>query len=306
MNAPTPPQHWCQLTSEVACRAANTDHALGLSDQVAATRLASVGPNEIEEQGRRSLWQMYLDQFRDFMILVLMAAAMVSGIVGEPLDAIAIVVIVLLNAIIGVIQEYRAERAIQALRRLAAPFTRTLRGGRIKNIPAAQLVPRDIVLVKAGDLLSADVRVLEAFELKVDEAALTGESESIVKDTDALPEQDLSLGDRSNMAYKGTLVTNGRGKGVVIGTGMATEIGRIAALLSRQETEKNPLQKRLAGFGQRLAMSVLVICLVIFGGRAAARRAPGVDVPDGRQPGSSGHSRSVASSGNHFPGAGNA
>jgi Ca2+-transporting ATPase len=208
---------------------------------------------------------MYFDQFRDFMIAVLIAAAVISGIVGEPADAIAIVVIILLNGVIGVVQEFRAERAVQALRRLAAPVAEVVRDGRIAEIPSARLVPGDIVMLKAGDLLSADMRLLEAVELKVDEAALTGESEAVVKTADALAQEDLPLGDRINMGYKGTLVTHGRGKGLVVDTGMTTEIGRIAALLGRQEADKTPLQQRLARFGRRLAMVVLVICLVIFG-----------------------------------------
>ena len=237
----------------------------GLRSEEAGNRLAKFGRNEIEEKGRRSAVAMFLDQFRDFMILVLIAAAAVSGFVGEAADTVAILVIVLLNAAIGFFQEYRAEKAMEALKRMAAPAARVLRDGRVSAIPGAEIVPGDLVLLEAGVIVPADMRLVEAVQLRVEEAALTGESVPVEKHTRALREELLPLGDRSNMAFKGTVVTYGRGTGVVVATGMGTELGRIASMLQEEEEVKTPLQKRLTVFGKRLAVAVLFICAFIFG-----------------------------------------
>lgn len=207
---------------------------------------------------------MLLDQFTDFMILVLIAAAVVAGLISEPPDAIAIVVIVLLNGMIGFIQEYRAERAVAALRMLAAPLAKVVRDGGLKTIPAAEVVPGDVVVVEAGDGVPADLRLVEAVQFKVEEAALTGESVPVEKQTRPLADAELPLGDRLNMLYKGTVVTYGRGRGLVVATGMNTELGKIATLLQEKEEVKTPLQKRLAQFGQRLALAALAICAIVF------------------------------------------
>ena len=207
---------------------------------------------------------MFLDQFKDFMILVLIAAAVVAGIIGEPSDTIAIAVIVLLNAVLGFVQEYRAEKAMAALKKMAAPSATVIRDGQPETVAADQLVPGDLVLLEAGKVVPADIRLTEAVQLRTEEAALTGESLPVEKETAALPEEDLSIGDRKNMAYKGTLVTYGRGRGLVTATGMQTELGRIAALLQGQEEGKTPLQKRLTSFGKKLAYAVLAICAIVF------------------------------------------
>jgi len=243
--------------------------ALGTSPQGLATaeatqRLEKYGPNALPEGARRSPLRMLVDQFADFMILVLVAAAVVSGIVGEPSDTIAIIVIVLLNAVIGFVQEWRAERAMAALRLMAAPSARVRRDGAVATLPADELVPGDIVLLEAGNVVPADLRLVEAAQLRCAEAALTGESLPVEKRTDALPDPQLPLGDRACMAWKGTLVANGRGVGLVVATGLSTELGRIARLLASAEEVKTPLQKRLARFGARLAWAVLGICAIVF------------------------------------------
>lgn len=237
----------------------------GLSAGDAAVRLKQFGLNELIEKKKKSPFRMFLDQFLDFMILVLIAAAVISGVIGEVTDTVAIVVIVIGNAVIGFIQEYRAEKAMEALKRMAAPTATVLREGQTDTVPASELVPGDLVVLEAGRIVPADLRLTEAAYLKVDEAALTGESVPVEKSIEALPKEEIPLGDRKNMAYKGTFVTYGRGAGVVAETGMNTEFGKIASLLQDAEEVKTPLQKRLATFGGKLAVAVLVICAVVMG-----------------------------------------
>jgi len=202
---------------------------------------------------------MFLDQFKDFMILVLIGAAFISGLIGDVTDTIAIAVIVVLNATIGFVQEYRAERAMAALKKMAAPTATVIREGIPAKISATRLVPGEVVALEAGTVAPADMRVVESARLKLEEAALTGESMPVEKHTEALHEETLSLGDRNNMVYKGTVVSYGRGRGIVVATGMETELGRIAAMLQEEEEVKTPLQKRLTLFGQKLAIAVLAI-----------------------------------------------
>ncbi len=236
----------------------------GLSPQEAGKRLEEYGPNELKEKKKRTTFMMVLDQFKDLMIVILIFAAIISGVIGELSDTIAIVVIVILNAVIGFIQEYRAEKAMEALMKMVAPTAVVMRNGVPSNIPAFKLVPGDIVLLEAGRVVPADMRLMDAAQLKVEEAPLTGESIPSEKHTKVLRERDLPVGDRKNMVYSGTFVTYGRGKGVVVVTGMDTELGKIATMLQEEEEVKTPLQKRLANFGQKLAVSILVICTVIF------------------------------------------
>ncbi len=257
--------HWHALALEDVAERLQTSLAGGLEPDQAAHRLQAFGPNEIQEHRTRSPWRMFLDQFTDFMILVLIAAAIVSGIIGEPADAIAIVVIVVLNGMIGFIQEYRAERAVAALKMLAAPSARVCRGGQLLTVSASQLVPGDLVVIEAGNVIPADLRLTEAVQIKVDEASLTGESVPVEKQLVVLPEPDIPLGDRVNMAYKGTVITYGRGSGLVVATGMRSELGKVATLLGQEDAVKTPLQQRLAAFGQRLALAALAICGIIFG-----------------------------------------
>jgi len=236
----------------------------GLSEDEVRKRLETYGFNELKEKKKKTPFMMFLDQFKDFMILVLIAAALISGIIGELSDTIAIVIIVVLNAIIGFVQEYRAEKAMEALKMMAAPAATVIRGGMPANIPASQLVPGDIVILEAGKIVPADMRLIELAQLKVEEAALTGESIPVEKHVRVLHDAVIPLGDRKNMVYKGTIVSYGRGKGLVVATGMETELGKIAMMLQEEEEVKTPLQKRLARFGQRLAIAVLAICGIVF------------------------------------------
>ncbi len=236
----------------------------GLPQSVARQRLEQYGPNLIVEQARRTVWRMVLDQFADFLILVLIAAAVVAGLVGEPQDTILIGLIVVLNAIFGAVQDYRAEQAIAALRRLAAPHANVLRDGIAHLVSAETLVPGDVVVLAAGDAVPADLRLLEAADLEIDESLLTGESAPVLKTTIVTPSTHQSLSDRTNLGFKGTLVTRGRGLGLVVATGMSTELGRIADMLHAAGLAPTPLQRRLSVFSRRLAVAVLGICAVVF------------------------------------------
>lgn len=236
----------------------------GLSSADAAALLLSFGPNELIEKSKKSQLMMFLDQFKDLMIMLLIAAAVISGIIGDASDAIAIIVIVLLNAVIGFIQEFRAEKSMELLKKLSASNAVAIRDGKPVTIPSAELVPGDLTIIEAGMIVPSDMRLVESVHLKIEEANLTGESLPVDKDTLPMTDSGLPLGDRRNMAYKGTTVTYGRGVGIVVATGMSTELGKIASMLQDAGEIKTPLQKRLATFSQKLAVVVLAICAIIF------------------------------------------
>ncbi len=237
----------------------------GLTAEEAAERLARYGTNELKEKMKRTSLMMFLGQFNDFLIIVLLAAAAMAGLAGSPKDAIVILTVVVLNAFIGFIQEHKAEKAMAALKKMAAPSATVIRGGETMQIGAAFLVPGDIVLLDAGRVVPADMRLVETAQLQVEEAALTGESIAVEKYTDSiLTEGVLPLGDRKNMAYNGTIVVGGRGIGVVVATGMETEIGKIATMLQDEKEVRTPLQKRLAQFAKKLAGVILLISGIVF------------------------------------------
>ncbi|WP_351074461.1 cation-translocating P-type ATPase [Shewanella sp. CAL98-MNA-CIBAN-0140] len=236
----------------------------GLTTEQAKKRLIEYGHNAIIQKRRRSLLYILLGQFSDFMIIVLLVAAVISGFIGEPQDTIAILVIVLLNAVIGTVQEFKAERAVAALRKMAAPEAYVLRDGHQVTLGATELVPGDVVILEAGNIVPADLRLLEEEELLVDESTLTGESHAIEKQTEPLADTALAIGDRVNLVFKSSMITRGRGKGVVVASGMETEIGQIAGLLQDEASVKTPLQTRLSRFGRYLALAVLAICVVVF------------------------------------------
>lgn len=235
----------------------------GLTDQQVKSRLAEVGPNELIEKKRKPPFTIFLNQFKDFMIVVLLAAAIIAGIAGDMTDTIIIVVIVILNAVVGFVQENKAERAMEALKKISALQAHVRRDGKVTTIASAELVPGDVVELEAGNIVPADLRLVEAHGLRINESALTGESVPAEKTEKSLSPADLSLGDRLNMAFKSTLITNGRARAVVIATGMSTEIGSIAKMLQQGE-EVTPLQKRMADFGKKLSYLVLLICVLFF------------------------------------------
>ena len=255
---------WHGIDVNEALEQFQVDRNYGLDTNTVSERLSSDGYNEIVEQARHSVLNIVFRQFSDFMILILIAAAIISGIIGAPEDAIAIMVIVVLNAMVGASQEYRAEHAIAALKVMAAPEARVLRNGEEVTINSREVVLGDLIFLEAGNVVPADLRLLEAENLEIEEAALTGESLAVGKITETLSDIDAPLGDRRNMAYKGTQVTRGRAFGVTVAVGMATELGKIASLLQQQRSIKTPLQERLTRFGRRLALIVLAICAFIF------------------------------------------
>jgi Ca2+-transporting ATPase len=264
---------WLSTPANDVAALAGTDAVAGLTTDEAKRRLTDAGPNVIHEARQRGIARMVLGQFRDVTVLVLIAAAIVSAIVGEPADVVAIAIIVVLNAALGVTQEYRAERAIAALRRLAAPNARVRRGGTTQIVPAATLVPGDILLLEAGNIVPADARLVEVARLTVEEAALTGEAEPVHKIVDEVATA-AEIGDRRNMAFQGTAVAGGRATGVVTATGMRTELGRIAALLQDEPVLQTPLQRRLARFGRRLALAAIALCAAILAYGLARGEAP--------------------------------
>ena len=236
----------------------------GLSPETVEQRLAEHGKNQIADAKKKTVWQMLWHQFTDVMILVLIAAAVVSGVVGELKSTWVILAIIVLNAIIGFVQEYQAEKSMEALKKMAASQARVMRNGQAVDLEASELVPGDVTLLEAGNIIPADIRFIETHALKVDESSLTGESENVEKNPDALPAGDYQLGDRLNIGYKGTFVTNGRATAYVVATGMTTELGKIAELVQTHEGD-TPLQKRLGTFGKQLAVAALIICLIFFG-----------------------------------------
>ena len=258
----TAPVHWHQREAHDAVQAQGVDPQHGLQDADVRQRIALHGPNELQAHARRGLLALFADQFKDFMVLVLLAAALVSGMVGDLTDTLVILLIVVLNAAVGFVQTWRADKALQALRQLAAAQATVLRGGQVQVVAARTLVPGDIVLLEAGNQVPADLRLIEIAQLQIDESALTGESVTVAKHAGALP-QAQALGDRLNMAFKGTSATHGRARGLVVATGMATELGKVAAMLTGDD-RSTPLQRRLAAFGKRLALGVIAICVLIF------------------------------------------
>jgi P-type Ca2+ transporter type 2C len=253
-------------TSEVAevLRDLGTDAGSGLGEEEAARRLEERGPNELEDRGTRSPWAILWEQFSSTMIVILIVAALASALLGDYEDSIAIAVIVVLNAALGFVQEYRAERAMAALKRLSAPSVKVRREGHVREISARELVPGDVVLLVAGNLVPADGRLVEGANLRVQEAALTGESEPVGKDPAPLEEEDSPLGERAGMVYLSTVVAGGRGLFVVTETGMATELGKIAAMIQASGPEQTPLQRRLNQVGRVLALAALAIVGVVF------------------------------------------
>ncbi|WP_407923769.1 calcium-translocating P-type ATPase, SERCA-type [Cohnella fermenti] len=254
---------WHQLNENELAQKLGTDARKGLSPEDAAARLQSCGLNELAEKQGESPLKLLLNQFKDFMVLVLAGATIISGLLGEMLDALTIIAIIVLNGVLGFYQEYRAERSLKALKALSAPSAKVIRGGSLEIVPASHLVPGDLVALESGDRVPADLRLIECNHCTIEEAALTGESVPVAKVAGALSAAELPLGDRKNCGYLGTMVTRGTAKGVVTMTGMETEMGKIADLIQQTEEAETPLQKRLEQLGKILIGLALALTVVV-------------------------------------------
>lgn len=256
-------QAWHTLPVEEVARALQSDPARGLTGEEATRRLDQYGPNVLAEVKGRSLLSILLDQFKSLIVALLIAATILAFVMGENVEAVAILVVIVLNAAVGFLTEWRAEQALTALQRQAVPTAHVLRNKQEHQIPAAELVPGDVILVEAGSRVPADGRVIEGVRLQVEEAALTGESHAVTKTVETVPDENAALGDRRNMLYLGTAVSDGRGRLLVTGTGAGTEVGRIGTLIEEAGTQETPLERKLAQLGYALVGLVLVLCAVI-------------------------------------------
>ena len=262
-------KQWFNKTVEEVEKELGTNCEKGLDSKVVASYNEKYGLNELEEGKKETLLQKFLSQFKDFSIIVLIIAAVVSGIVGIAegegiTDTVIIMIVVLLNAIIGVAQEAKAEKSLEALKKLSEHAAKVVRDGKEQVIPARELVPGDLVIIETGDYVSADLRIIEAANLKSQESSLTGESVPVEKETDAIEGTEVGVGDRINMLFSSSLITYGRGKAIVVETGMNTEVGKIAGMLNETEKQETPLQRRLNKLGKTLGIAALAICAVIF------------------------------------------
>jgi Ca2+-transporting ATPase len=264
VNKMTEPRQWHTKTSDETERTLEVKPATGLSVDEVQTRQEHYGRNELIDRGAKSPFRILLDQFRDTMVIILLAAGAISLMISDWKDAVAILAIVLLNAILGFVQEYRAERAMAALKQMAVPSVKVRRNQHVVEINAKELVPGDVILIEAGNAIPADARLIEVANLRVEEAALTGESLPVEKKSETLIESDIPLGDRHNMIYMGTLATYGRGQAIVVETGMRTELGRIAELIQSVGDEQTPLQRRMSKLGKTLAFAALGIVVLVF------------------------------------------
>ena len=256
-------EYYRQKKDEIA-KELNTDLKQGLSAKEAQEKLAQVGPNALVEGKKKSTFQVFLEQFKDLMVIILIIAAIISAFTGSLESTLVIIVVLILNAILGTVQHVKAEKSLESLKSLSAPTAKVLRNGQKMEIEAKDLVPGDILLLEAGDLVTADGRILENYSLQVNESSLTGESTNVDKlDTDF--EKEVPLADRVNMVYSSSLVTYGRATVVVTATGMQTEIGKIASLMNETKERRTPLQVSLDQFSSRLATAILILCAVIFG-----------------------------------------
>src|SRR4030043_2136862 len=253
---------WHSIEAPQVLKELDTDLHKGLTEEEVKSRLEKYGYNELKKEEKISPLTLFVNQFKNILIVILIVAIVLSALVGEVVDAVIIAVIVVFCAVLGFIQEYRAERALEALKKMLSPTITALRGGKEEEIPSKELVPGDILLLEAGDKISADARLIEIHSLKCDEAPLTGESFPVGKDIKPLPE-DVRVNDRKNMVFTGTTVTYGRGKAVATSTGMSTEFGKIAEEVTAVETEKTPLEKRTDEIGKWLGIISFGICFLV-------------------------------------------
>ena len=262
-------KNWFNEETEQIEKELKTNIEQGLTKEEVEEKRKEFGFNELKAKKKKSLFVKFLEQFKDFMIIVLIIAAIVSGIVGYMegegiTDSIIILIVVIVNAIIGVVQESKAEKSLEALQKLSSHVAKVVRNGKVEVVPSRELVPGDIVALDTGDYVPADLRIVESANLKSQEASLTGESVPVDKNTEVIKDEKVSLGDRTNMLFSSSLITYGRGKGIVVETGMNTEVGKIATIINDTVSTQTPLQIKLNKLGKTLGIAALAICVVIF------------------------------------------
>ncbi len=261
---------WCTLSYKKVEEKLATDIEHGLTDEEAASREKKYGKNELAKQKKEGIFIKFINQFKDFMIITLLIAAVISAIManieksGDYLDSIIIVAIVIFNAIMGLIQENKAEKSLEALSKLSSPNAKVKRNSKTMIISSNNLVPGDIIMLEAGNLVPADARLISSFNLKVEESSLTGETVPVLKNADVILNSNVPTGDKINLVFSSTMVTNGHGEAVVTDTGMNTKVGKIAKMIIQDKSEDTPLQKKLADVGKKLGIASLIICLLIF------------------------------------------
>lgn len=261
---------WYTKELNQVLRELKTNKQMGLSEDEAQKRLEQYGPNNLKEKKKESLFIKFIKEFNDFMIITLIVAAIISAVVsklnGEAdyFDSIIIIAIVIFNAIMGLIQEEKAEKSLEALKKMTAPNAKVRRNGKIMEINSSNVVPGDIVILEAGNYVPADCRLIDSYNLKIEESALTGETVPTNKDSTAILKENTSMGDLCNMAFATTIVVNGHAEAIVVDTGMNTKVGKIAGMIIEDESPETPIQKKLAEVGKTLAIACIVICVLIF------------------------------------------
>lgn len=256
-------RYWNMDVEEIK-KELETDDKNGLTQEQANERLFKYGKNALKEKKKKSIFSLFLEQFKDYMVLILIIASIISFFLGETIDASIILVVVILNALLGTIQENKAEKSLEALKKLSQPLAKVIRDGKVMEVEASSLVIGDVVLIEAGNIIPADGRLVEAKNLKVDESVLTGESVPVDKVDTVIENENIPLGDRLNLVYMGTTVTYGRGKFIVIATGMDTEMGKVAGLIENERNVKTPLQLKLEELSKYLGTAALLISAIIF------------------------------------------
>jgi len=262
-------ENWFNLPFKEVEEKLNSNIVNGLSDEEVVKRREQYGLNELKAKKKKTLIQKFLEQFKDFMIIVLIIAAVISGIIGVKegegmTDTFIIMIVIIVNSIIGVVQENKAEKSLEALKKMSSHVAKVIRNGNLVIVQSSELVPGDVVVLDTGDFIPADLRIIEAVNLKAQESALTGESVPVDKYSDTIEKKDIALGDRKNLLFSSSLVTYGRGKGIVIETGMTTEVGKIATMIDEFEDEKTPLQNKLNNLGKVLGIGALALCGILF------------------------------------------
>ena len=262
--------NWHAMTIKNVVAKLNTDEKNGLSKKEADLRKYKFGENELSKEKNKSIWQKFLAQFSDFMVITLVIAAGISFLTSflskesDYIDTIIILVIVITNAIVGMLQESKAEKEIESLKVLSTPLSKVIRGGKVIRVPSKDIVPGDILFLKTGDLICADARIIESTSLAVEESAMTGESLAVEKSAQDILSEDTLLSDRKNMVFAGSVVNRGHAKAIVVATGMKTEVGKVALLVSKEKNTETPLQRKLASTGKIIAVGILIISVIVF------------------------------------------